>query len=201
MHPHDLSFAELRAANLARNERWHPGKDGRGKGVDGWSLSDWICAVTGELGEAANIAKKLNRVRDGLAGNTQSEAELRGGFADELADVAIYLDLLAASQGVDLGAAIAAKFNATSARVGFPERLREIGRERSEAEAPCEACAHCGIDGPDGEFYCGLPRPGFPLGVNLTSRARELGCHGRWFEQHPGRTAQGALKPDSGDGQ
>lgn len=33
-----------------------------------WSTSDWITAVIGELGEAANIAKKLNRYRGGTAG-------------------------------------------------------------------------------------------------------------------------------------
>lgn len=30
--------------------------------LDGWSLSDWMVATMGELGEAANVLKKLNRV-------------------------------------------------------------------------------------------------------------------------------------------
>lgn len=34
-----------------------------------WSLSDWMTALMGELGEAANVAKKLNRIRDGIPGN------------------------------------------------------------------------------------------------------------------------------------
>jgi NTP pyrophosphatase (non-canonical NTP hydrolase) len=34
-----------------------------------WSLSDWMTALTGEVGEAANIVKKLNRIRDNIAGN------------------------------------------------------------------------------------------------------------------------------------
>ena len=34
-------------------------------------------AATGKFGEAANVAKKLNRIRDGIPGNTQTEAELR----------------------------------------------------------------------------------------------------------------------------
>lgn len=37
--------------------------------LDSWSTSDWLVAVMGELGEAANIVKKLNRVRDNIAGN------------------------------------------------------------------------------------------------------------------------------------
>jgi hypothetical protein len=79
------------------------------------------------LGEALNVVKKLNRERDHIAGNSASEGELREQLADEIADVAIYLDIMAASEGIDLGAAIASKFNRTSERVGFPERLPEHG--------------------------------------------------------------------------
>lgn len=75
------------------------------------------------MGEALNVVKKLNRERDGIVGNSVSEAELRQQLADELADVAIYLDIMAASEGIDLGVAIARKFNATSVKVGFPDRL------------------------------------------------------------------------------
>lgn len=121
MQLHDLTFAELRETSLKRCERWHPG------GLAEWSLSDWFTATTGELGEAANVAKKLNRVRDGMEGNSESPDQLRAMLADEIADVAIYLDILAASEGIDLAAAIAAKFNKTSAKVGFPEKLREVG--------------------------------------------------------------------------
>lgn len=123
-----LDFATLRAANLSRCARWHPG------GLNEWSLSDWFTATMGELGEAANVAKKLNRERDGIAGNTVSEKELRADLSDEIADVAIYLDILAASEGIDLAKAIARKFNATSEKVGFPERL-PVGDFR---------CDHCG---------------------------------------------------------
>ena len=118
---HDLSFRELREVSGTRCRRWHPG------GLEGWSLSEWFLATLGELGEAANKAKKLNRLRDGIAGNSaeETEAALLASIADELADTAIYLDLTAARLGVDLGAAIARKFNATSSKVGLPERLRE----------------------------------------------------------------------------
>lgn len=112
-----MSFDGLRAANMSRCSRWHP------RGLNEWSLSDWFTATMGELGEAANIAKKLNRERDGIAGNTVPEEQLRAELADEIADVAIYLDILAASEGIDLQRAIAAKFNKTSEKVGFPERL------------------------------------------------------------------------------
>lgn len=85
-----------------------------------WSLADWLTATMGELGEAANIAKKLNRVRDGIPGNKETEAELRAAFKEEVADVFIYLDLLAQSQGFDLETVVREKFNETSRKLGCP---------------------------------------------------------------------------------
>jgi NTP pyrophosphatase (non-canonical NTP hydrolase) len=123
-----MDFAALRAANLSRCARWHP------RGLSEWSLSDWGVATAGEMGEALNVIKKLNRERDGIAGNTLTEEQLRADLADEIADVAIYLDIMAASEGIDLAAAIARKFNKTSEKVGFPERLPEY------------RCDHCGAE-------------------------------------------------------
>lgn len=100
--------------------------------IGSWSLSDWMTATLGELGEAANVAKKLNRERDGVPGNTQSKEELMACLADELADAFIYLDLLAQSAGIDLELAVIAKFDRTSERIGFPKRLRlsaEVGEQ------------------------------------------------------------------------
>ena len=98
-----------------------------------WSLSDWMTATVGELGEAANVAKKLNRVRDGVPGNTQTEAELRAALADEIADTFIYLDLLAQSQGFRLADAVRSKFDRTSAKLGCPITcFRDAAREESE---------------------------------------------------------------------
>lgn len=112
-----LTFAELREVNRSRCARWHPG------GIYDWSLSDWGVATAGELGEALNVVKKLNRVRDGLRGNDVDEEALRAQLGDEIADTAIYLDLLAERAGIDLADAIARKFNRTSEKNGFPERL------------------------------------------------------------------------------
>lgn len=88
-----------------------------------WSLSDWITAVTGELGEAANVAKKLNRVRDGTPGNNKTEWELKEQFKEEIADVFIYLDLLAQSQGFCLEEVVIAKWNKTSNKLGYSETV------------------------------------------------------------------------------
>jgi len=87
--------------------------------INGWSLSDWLVATMGELGEAANIAKKLNRVRDGILVNTETLEQLAGMLADELADTFIYLDLIFQSIGVRLEDAVVAKFQKTSKKIGF----------------------------------------------------------------------------------
>lgn len=87
--------------------------------LDSWSLSDWMTATAGELGEAANVVKKLNRVRDGIPGNAETPEQLRQMLADELADVAIYLDLLAQAAGYDLETIRDAKFAKTSRKIGY----------------------------------------------------------------------------------
>lgn len=115
----DLTFRELRKANISRNDKWHP------LGVMGWTLSEWALAVTGELGEACNKLKKLNRARDGIVGNSKTETpeQLREDLGKEIADVAIYLDLFATACGFKLGDLIKDKFNETSEKNGFEERL------------------------------------------------------------------------------
>ncbi|CDP51964.1 hypothetical protein [Devosia sp. DBB001] len=191
-----LTFAELRRVNVARCiEGWkHP--------LDSWTIPDWLVAIGGEVGEALNIVKKLNRERDGIIGNQKVASELLDDLADELADVVIYCDLtlarldaplspkpailtfealaefhrnilaetelvsasqhgmvmletlgwacaaedadqlplsirllvgasetLAHALGIDLGAAVVAKFNATSDKHSFPHKLGAEVRE------------------------------------------------------------------------
>jgi NTP pyrophosphatase (non-canonical NTP hydrolase) len=117
-----LTFASLAATNRDRCES----ASGFGHPLSGWTLSDWFTAAMGELGEAANKAKKLNRVRDGIPGNTETEDELWSGLADEIADTVIYLDLLAQAAGFDLGSAVVSKFNRKSEEIGAPHRLPEV---------------------------------------------------------------------------
>ena len=87
--------------------------------LDSWSLSDWMTAFVGEVGEAANVLKKLNRVRDGIPGNKETEAELKEKFALELADAFVYLDLLCQAAGVDLPASVLKVFVAKSEQIGY----------------------------------------------------------------------------------
>lgn len=116
----DLTFARLSQANLERALRWHP------RGIDEWSVNDWLCALGGEAGEALNAGKKLRRLHSqiqqhGDAPQDIAEAERR--IMEELADVVIYADLVASRLGYRLEDAIVSKFNAISEREGFPERL------------------------------------------------------------------------------
>lgn len=93
-------------------------KNGFNHALDSWSTADWLVAVTGELGEAANIVKKLNRVRDGIPGNKETPEELKTALADELADTFVYLDLLTQSLGLSLAEIVQKKFNKTSDKLG-----------------------------------------------------------------------------------
>ena len=116
----ELGFHELRTINAARCVRWHA------PGSLPWSLADWSNAMQGEAGEAGNVVKKIRRHETSVnAANDPPSPELFAKLADELADTIIYADLLAHEAGIDLGAAVVSKFNATSEREGFPERLGE----------------------------------------------------------------------------
>lgn len=114
MHTNGLSFRTLREANKQRLPQFKNRKGetahASGDGSD-WALSAWSNAVCGELGEAANLIKKIER-------GDLSLDEARADLADELADVATYLDILAFRAGVDLGEAVKNKFNRVSERVG-----------------------------------------------------------------------------------
>lgn len=127
-----LSFRSLRQANMARlpqfkNNKGEPAHS-RADGYD-WSINDWLTAVVGEIGEFANNAKKLLR-------GDLSVKEFDVVGAKELADVQIYLDLLAYRCGFNLAAITVAKFNETSHKVESDVRLDEV----------------------TGEFYQELPR-------------------------------------------
>ena len=63
-----MDFKEFSKANLERCES----PKGFNHALGSWTTSDWFTATVGELGEAANIAKKLNRVRDGITGNDET---------------------------------------------------------------------------------------------------------------------------------
>jgi NTP pyrophosphatase (non-canonical NTP hydrolase) len=151
-----LTFNVLREANKKRLPEF---KDKHGRiahakpdGSD-WTPAQWLQAVVGELGEYANERKKFER-----GDLTFDEFKLKA--AEELADVATYLDLLARRCldapephgvnrfGVDLGQAIVEKFNRVSERVKSKVRIY--------------------ADGSDWHFHLG-PEPQIPLCKNCSN--------------------------------
>jgi NTP pyrophosphatase (non-canonical NTP hydrolase) len=76
-----------------------------------WSPAQWLQALVGELGEYANVRKKFER-------GDFNAVEFKREARKELADVQIYLDLLAYQLQINLGDATIDKFNEVSQRVG-----------------------------------------------------------------------------------
>lgn len=116
-----LSFENLRRANTLRlptfkNRRGEPAHS-EPDGSD-WALSTWCNAVLGELGELANLIKKVER-------GDMTLDEARADLGRECADVVTYLDILAFRIGVDLGRETVSKFNEVSRRVGSPVLMDE----------------------------------------------------------------------------
>ena len=74
-----------------------------------WSLPEWGNAVAGEVGEMCNIIKKIHRSDDLMDPKKQ--------LADEMADIIIYLDLMAAREEIDLSTSIVQKFNEKSSKM------------------------------------------------------------------------------------
>lgn len=89
--------------------------------LQSWSLSDWYTATSGELGEAGNVIKKLNRLRDGLTvDNKLTASELKNKLMQEIGDTGVYLDLMSARAGFNFMTAIIHSFNLKSREIGYP---------------------------------------------------------------------------------
>lgn len=131
-----ITWKELEAANLKRipefrnrrGELSHSEADG-----SDWSPAQWLQAVLGELGEYANVRKKFER------GDIDAPdfAELA---AHELADVVIYLSILAFQLDIDLDAAVRDKFNVVSDRVGSRVYIGDDWEYHLRAEIGRRAC-------------------------------------------------------------
>jgi NTP pyrophosphatase (non-canonical NTP hydrolase) len=105
------TFAELRSANERRHAEWDP---------DSFiTLAFRGNELAGEVGEACNEIKKLERERLGIRGSRSNRLFL----ASELADVVICCDLIAMDAGIDLESIIRDKFNATSEKYGLETKL------------------------------------------------------------------------------
>jgi len=98
----ELTFSALRKANYERCVTSYK------HAIDDWSPTDWACATAGEVGELCNLIKKLRRGEDIPLEDV----------GREMADVVIYLDLLAARMGLKLDEVVVGKFNESSKKIG-----------------------------------------------------------------------------------
>lgn len=102
--------------------------DGFCHALESWSIAEWTNAAAGEIGEACNLAKKLLRHRDGVAGNKPEDQDvesLKRRCAEELADVVIYVDLAMQFLGYDMNETVRRVFNRKSDELGAPYRVTE----------------------------------------------------------------------------
>jgi len=97
-----INLDQLRDANIRRDKEWNPDK----------KLTPLFRSTElgGEVGEALNVVKKLERERLEIKGSRATKEQL----GNELADILICLDLLAMEYGIDLSQALRNTFNATS---------------------------------------------------------------------------------------
>ncbi|WP_156453779.1 MazG-like family protein [Methylobacterium sp. CCH5-D2] len=137
-----VTLAALHAANKARQTEWCEG------GAPEPDLAFRGNELAGETGEACNVIKKLERERHGWRGSRATPDQL----AEELADVVICADLCAVTAGIDLGAAVVAKFNATSEKVGLTTRLE-----------PAALASTAGAGAGDWQPIWTAPKDGDPL--------------------------------------
>lgn len=110
-----LTFQILRLANATRLPLFKNSKGELAHDTTGsdWSLLEWGGAMAGEAGELCNLLKKVRRGDLDI-----NDKAVRAEIGKEIADVQIYLDLIAMQCGVSLAHATVAKFNEVSRRVG-----------------------------------------------------------------------------------
>lgn len=109
-----LNFDQLRKANDTRAKHWNGPERGSQLGILFASVE-----AGGETGEALNKVKKYVRHLLGMPGGADNLEEVK----DEIADMVITADLLAAQFNVDLGECVRTKFNKTSRKHDMPVAL------------------------------------------------------------------------------
>lgn len=108
-----ITIEELQTAHTERQAEWCPEQVP--------DLSFRGNEMAGEVGEACNVIKKLERERHGWRGSRDTKEHL----AEELADVVHTAILCAITAGIDLAPAIVKKFNDTSDKNALTVRLND----------------------------------------------------------------------------
>jgi NTP pyrophosphatase (non-canonical NTP hydrolase) len=106
-----MEYTTLAEANAVRQKEWDTDNQ--------ITLAFRGNELAGEVGEACNIIKKLERERMGIRGSRATKQQL----LDELSDVVICAYLVAMDIGGDLDDAVRRKFNETSEKMGLQTRL------------------------------------------------------------------------------
>lgn len=109
-----ISFTDLREANILCDKVWNPHN----------LLTPLFRAteLAGEIGEACNVIKKLEREKLGLVGSRDTLDHL----GEELADGFICLDLIAMSYDLSMSLYVPRKFNYTSRQRGLDVFMKEL---------------------------------------------------------------------------
>ena len=141
-----IALADLRRANVTRQKEWDV--------FDQLTLAYRGNELAGEVGEACNVIKKLERERLGIKGSRDTVEHL----AEELADIIICTDLIAMQAGIDLSSAVIAKFNASSEKVGLKTRLSAL---EAPAAGDGEPVAWRWQEESWGDYWIYNPEPGW----------------------------------------
>src|ERR1044072_1365108 len=130
-----LTFDVLRQANINRLPTFKNSKGELTHDATGanWTPAQWLQALTGELGEYANIRKKFER-------GDIDEATFKDLAGKELAGVQTYLDIFSLRLGIDLGLVTVSKFNKKSREVGSPILILDSGRSVLNETRPGQYC-------------------------------------------------------------
>jgi len=108
-----LNLDTLREKNIERQKIWCPDIKP--------DLSFRGNEIAGEVGEACNVIKKIERERHGWRGSRATKEQL----AEEIADVIICCSLISIEAGFDLSTAVKNKFNSTSQKYELPVFIEE----------------------------------------------------------------------------
>lgn len=95
---------KLRQKNIARLDCIH------GSVCKNFSELEWSACVAGECGELCNLIKKVRR------GSKKLTKPVIKEIGKEIADIIVYLDILAACYDIDIERAVTDKFNEVSDR-------------------------------------------------------------------------------------
>lgn len=119
----DEVFRVLQRLSWARSLKWEgEPKDGKTP----WTTLEFMGAIAGELGEAANVAKKMRRHTSGMVGNVGADMNyetLREKFGLELADVLVYILNVAEKENINLFICLQTVFNRKSEQFDFEEMI------------------------------------------------------------------------------